>query len=245
MRAWWWPSRAELHGYAKAARARKLGAGERLPVEAVGGRGGGGRGSGGGWIVPAVDVVLSVRDFHAEGNATGHLPPAPAPPGSGVGLTPSSSAPSSLAPSGRGRAGSVASIGHRRRWLYHSKVLTAQSPWVKVLPDISPMSFFWVPPVHSGALETKNGPISHLWYGMAGSRTRPHFDLYENYFVQVVGRKRWLLAPPGQFSEMYVLPSSHPSGRQSALDWPHLETSTFPLASKEGALRFHHHWNRS
>ena len=52
--------------------------------------------------------------------------------------------------------------------------------------------------------ETHDGPIAHLWYGSAGSRTRPHFDFYENFFMQVLGEKRWLLAPPAAFAEMCV-----------------------------------------
>ena len=54
--------------------------------------------------------------------------------------------------------------------------------------------------------ETHDGPIAHLWYGSAGSRTRPHFDFYENFFMQVLGEKRWLLAPPAAFAEMCVMP---------------------------------------
>lgn len=53
----------------------------------------------------------------------------------------------------------------------------------------------------------------------------------ENFFVQVLGEKRWLLAPPAAYAEMYVLPGGHPSGRQSALDWPHVNTTAYPRAT--------------
>lgn len=112
---------------------------------------------------------------------------------------------------------------------------------------------------HPAVSETQTGPIAHLWYGSAGSRTRPHFDFYvrlaklfcasppradcrstdcpmqENFFVQVLGEKRWLLAAPAAFGEMYVLPGGHPSGRQSALDWPHVNTTAYPRATGRSA----------
>ena len=39
--------------------------------------------------------------------------------------------------------------------------------------------------VHPDAQESLAAPLAHLWYGSEGSRTRPHFDMYENFFVQV------------------------------------------------------------
>ena len=55
--------------------------------------------------------------------------------------------------------------------------------------------------------------------------------MQENFFVQVLGEKRWLLAPPAAFGAMYVLPGGHPSSRQSALDWPHVNTTAYPRAT--------------
>ena len=128
------------------------------------------------------------------------------------------------------------------RWVYHSKCIagqaTKQDPWVPVMDDIdvTRTADFWVPPPHPQASESRDGPIVHLWYGSAGSSTRSHFDYYENFFVQVLGHKRWLLASPEHYAEMYVLPHGHPSGRQSALDWPHNDTAVFPRASKHVRL---------
>ena len=79
----------------------------------------------------------------------------------------------------------------KQRWLYHSKALQASAaapkptPWTPVLSDIAPTSLFWLPPPHPAAVESRSGPLGHIWYGSAGSRTRPHFDMYENFFVQV------------------------------------------------------------
>ena len=53
---------------------------------------------------------------------------------------------------------------------------------------------------------------------------------------QVLGAKRWLLAPPAAYASMNVLPSSHPSSRQSALDWPHTNTTAFPAGTTAGLL---------
>ena len=38
---------------------------------------------------------------------------------------------------------------------------------------------------------------------------------------QLLGRKRFLLASPRQYPHFYFYPLMHPSGRHSALDWPH------------------------
>ena len=51
-------------------------------------------------------------------------------------------------------------------------------------------------------------------------------------WLQIIGRKRFLLASPEQYPYFYFYPLMHPSGRHSALDWPHAAANTerFPMA---------------
>eukprot|EP00041_Stephanoeca_diplocostata_P029537 m.874700 g.874700 ORF g.874700 m.874700 type:complete len:515 (-) comp23577_c0_seq4:143-1687(-) len=58
-----------------------------------------------------------------------------------------------------------------------------------------------------------------LWAGTAGSTAPFHYDTSHNCYVQLYGRKRFFLLPPSQHAKMYVNPVSHPSDRQSQVEW--------------------------
>ena len=62
-------------------------------------------------------------------------------------------------------------------------------------------------------------PALFLWMGKAGVATNAHWDDVHNFFVQISGRKRFLLFPPSATPLMYPYPKLHPSSRQSQINF--------------------------
>lgn len=58
-----------------------------------------------------------------------------------------------------------------------------------------------------------------IWIGGKGVVTNTHFDAYENVYLQIKGRKQFLLSPPTDYYKMAVYPRMHPSDRQSRIEW--------------------------
>jgi ribosomal protein L16 Arg81 hydroxylase len=58
----------------------------------------------------------------------------------------------------------------------------------------------------------------NTWMGSAGSIAPLHHDPFDNFFIQVYGRKRFLLFPPADHRNLYVYPKTHARNRQSQVD---------------------------
>lgn len=56
---------------------------------------------------------------------------------------------------------------------------------------------------------------ANIWSAAKGVITNTHYDGQNNYFVQVVGTKTFVLSPPDTFRDMRLFPKGHPSDRQS------------------------------
>ncbi len=71
-------------------------------------------------------------------------------------------------------------------------------------------------------------PRGMPWIGPAGTFTPLHHDLTNNLLLQIVGRKRIILAPPGEASKLY----NHRAvfSAISDLEPPHFTLARFPLA---------------
>jgi lysine-specific demethylase 8 len=67
------------------------------------------------------------------------------------------------------------------------------------LPDLrADTDFAGITPVTRTSKVTTN-----IWIGSAGTRSGLHYDGTDNFLVQVYGRKKLALVPPGQFREVY------------------------------------------
>jgi hypothetical protein len=67
----------------------------------------------------------------------------------------------------------------------------------------------------------------------AGTVTDTHFDSSRNTVVQVVGSRRWILNPPEECHDSYLLGYSHPSYRHSSFDWARpVDLEKYPLFAK-------------
>lgn len=71
-----------------------------------------------------------------------------------------------------------------------------------------------------------------LWVGQAGVIAHTHLDSYDNFFVQLRGRKRFLLFEPAQAEYLHPYPFLHPSHAQAQVDihnashpgvWPEMQ----------------------
>jgi hypothetical protein len=54
-----------------------------------------------------------------------------------------------------------------------------------------------------------------IWIGQAGVDAHPHFDAYDNFFVQLRGTKRFVLQPPEVWAALGTFPALHPSYAQA------------------------------
>jgi len=56
---------------------------------------------------------------------------------------------------------------------------------------------------------------AHVWMGSAGATSTLHYDTAHNSYLQLHGRKRFLLLPPSYTAGMPTYPEAHPSNRQA------------------------------
>lgn len=64
-----------------------------------------------------------------------------------------------------------------------------------------------------------------------------HFDGSRNMVAMISGVRRWIMAHPNQCETMYLLPSGHPSGRHSDVDWSNPDLEKYPEFPKVGVLQ--------
>lgn len=87
----------------------------------------------------------------------------------------------------------------------------------------------------------------NLWLGPAGAIAHGHYDGYHNAFVQLKGRKRFILLPPTAWSVLGVYPFLHPHHAQAAANlsriFPELalpdlmKTEAAAMSEEHGRLR--------
>ncbi|KAL9961291.1 hypothetical protein ACROYT_G030203 [Oculina patagonica] len=71
-----------------------------------------------------------------------------------------------------------------------------------------------------------------LLVGMPDVVTPTHFDILENLYVQIFGRKRVILFSPDYFRSLYPYPVGHPHDRQTQLDFENPDLNRFPRFSE-------------
>eukprot|EP00053_Salpingoeca_punica_P009790 m.88140 g.88140 ORF g.88140 m.88140 type:complete len:406 (-) comp15167_c0_seq1:63-1280(-) len=89
---------------------------------------------------------------------------------------------------------------------------------VEWLKDVLPLEAFIVV---SPGFDPANDHLfrqTHVWVSPPNTTTPCHFDLFHNFYVQLAGRKRFLLFPPAQWQQLYLYPLLHPAGRSTQVD---------------------------
>lgn len=71
-----------------------------------------------------------------------------------------------------------------------------------------------------------------LFVGMPDVVTPAHFDILENLYVQIYGRKRIILFSPDCFRSLYPYPVGHPHDRQTQVDFEKPDLNRFPRFSE-------------
>lgn len=56
---------------------------------------------------------------------------------------------------------------------------------------------------------------THVWLSSPNTTTPAHYDVSHNLYFQIYGRKRFLLAPPSAWEQLYLYPVLHPGHRSS------------------------------
>jgi len=68
----------------------------------------------------------------------------------------------------------------------------------------------------------------YVWLGGPGIGPGLHYDMDHNFFMQMVGRKRFILFPPWETKNLYPNPSIHPCNRKAQVDFDDPDLETYP-----------------
>lgn len=101
----------------------------------------------------------------------------------------------------------------------------------KLQPDLSPTRLLF------RTSRDYEASKQFMWISSAGMITHAHFDQDFNFFVQLVGKKRFTLWPSTQHELMYVYPRVHPLWHKSRLNLRALDMTSFPNFAKSRALQ--------
>jgi len=100
-------------------------------------------------------------------------------------------------------------------------------------------------PELSGDIEAPmfaNRPISEtcLWIGGSGNVTSTHYDMNDNFLVQVSGRKRLLLFSSTQFDALYPMPAGTPNtSNYASVDVTDPDLAAYPAFAKAQPFEAH------
>jgi Cupin-like domain len=74
-------------------------------------------------------------------------------------------------------------------------------------------------------------------FGSRGSVAEAHFDMSRNFILLLGGKRRYILSPPTECTNMELHPDGHPSSRHSKVDWsnPPSPDSERPFAHAGGS----------
>jgi len=91
--------------------------------------------------------------------------------------------------------------------------------------DVCGFGWSWVQGVAADAGFLQQVESCQLWAGLGGSVTPCHYDVVENFFAQIRGRKRFLLFSPAESWRLYPHATNHPLDRKAMVkfDAPDLE----------------------
>jgi len=104
-----------------------------------------------------------------------------------------------------------------------------------MLDDIDSFNYTWL--LHLVKRMQWGDEVTNLLLvGMHDVVTPAHYDVLENLYVQIVGRKRVILFSPDYFRSLYPFPVGHPHDRQSQVDFDNPDLDRFPRFSEIGGM---------
>ena len=72
--------------------------------------------------------------------------------------------------------------------------------------------------LYASAFDHREG-LQGMWFSSPGMRTHTHFDSDRNFFVQLLGEKRFVIWPPNQTARLCPFPRLHPLWHKSRVDF--------------------------
>lgn len=69
---------------------------------------------------------------------------------------------------------------------------------------------------------------TNAWLGPGGATTHTHYDISQNFYIQIYGTKRFVLFPPSEYSNLYLYPFVHPGAQQSQVSFDNPDYDRFP-----------------
>jgi lysine-specific demethylase 8 len=94
--------------------------------------------------------------------------------------------------------------------------------------DLRPLEIFQVRDEDFNEEESFKSRWTNVWIGGGGATSHCHFDVYHNFYIQIYGRKRFLLFPPEEHTNLYLYPYLHPASLQSQVDFENPNYKAFP-----------------
>ena len=112
---------------------------------------------------------------------------------------------------------------------YYTAPLVGDDPLTSMVPGWEALA------LHSGTndeLQFACRPWAQWWAGSGGAVTQCHYDVADNVFVQLHGRKEFRLYPPDAACSLHVFPDAHPRARKSqvCIEQPDLERHSLAAA---------------
>lgn len=100
-----------------------------------------------------------------------------------------------------------------------------------MLDDINSFNYTWL--LHLVRRMGWGEDVANLLLvGMPDVVTPTHYDILENLYVQIFGRKRVILFSPEYFRSLYPYPVGHPHDRQTQVDFDKPDLNKFPRFSE-------------
>jgi hypothetical protein len=109
---------------------------------------------------------------------------------------------------------------------YYTRSALKEDGFGALLDDIKPHDFLIVRPQ---SMPNANHMVN-VWFGGPGITAQQHYDQAQNFYCQVRGKKRFLIAPPSSWFRLYPYPTEHPCDRQSQVDFARPDAHRWPLA---------------
>lgn len=116
-----------------------------------------------------------------------------------------------------------------RHWLYFNSHVSALGP--RAVSALRPLGLLFPtapPDVPAGR---DSNPEAHVWLGSEGATASTHYDTSENIYVQLHGRKRFLLWEPRWAAAFHLYPALHAGYRHGQFNWFNRDHALYPLAA--------------
>ncbi|XP_028404234.1 hypoxia-inducible factor 1-alpha inhibitor-like [Dendronephthya gigantea] len=110
---------------------------------------------------------------------------------------------------------------------YFQTLLLNEEQNTSVQSDLNNFDYSWLLHV-AFELGWSTNVLNMLFVGMPDVVTPLHYDIMENVFIQLQGRKRFILFSPDQYTNLYPHPIGHPHDRQSQVDLDTPDYERFP-----------------